>query len=111
MHIFTREDPSGDYTVTFKAPMAYKLAIKHVVIGISMKHIALAIQTAKEVVNAPKFTGMNQTRVATFARVQCATNFQTTTNILKLVWAFSIALDASTGQGTSYVDCEDLSFT
>uniref|UniRef100_A0AAV1UNY6 Uncharacterized protein n=1 Tax=Peronospora matthiolae TaxID=2874970 RepID=A0AAV1UNY6_9STRA len=44
MRIFSHEEPPGDCTVTFKTSMAYKLAIKHVGIGFSMKDITLAIR-------------------------------------------------------------------
>ena len=104
MSIFSREEPLGDYEVTIKTPMAYRLAIKHVDIGISMKQTSLAIQAAKEAVNVSNSTGMNQAKVDAFDRVQISPNYQTIANVLRLVWAFSIDLDASTCRGTSYVD-------
>ncbi|KAH6588004.1 hypothetical protein BASA61_006153 [Batrachochytrium salamandrivorans] len=104
MRIFTLDEPSGDYMVTIKTPMAYNLAVKHVGIGISMKQTALALQATKEEANVAKFGAMNQSKIATFVRVQCAANFQIIANVLCRVWAFALALDASTCQGTSYVD-------
>ncbi|CAI5737301.1 unnamed protein product [Hyaloperonospora brassicae] len=104
VRIFTREEPSGEYAATIKTPMEYRLAIKHVGIGIIMKWTALEIQAAKEVASVSNLAGMNQAKVAVFVRVQCGANYQTISNVLRLVWAFSIALDASICQGTSYVD-------
>ncbi|KAH6600444.1 hypothetical protein BASA50_002301 [Batrachochytrium salamandrivorans] len=104
MRIFTLDEPSGDYMVTIKTPMAYNLAVKHVGIGISMKQTALALQATKEEANVAKFGAMNQSKIATFVRVQCAANFQIIANVLCRVWVFALALDASTCQGTSYVD-------
>ncbi|KAH6577801.1 hypothetical protein BASA60_003877 [Batrachochytrium salamandrivorans] len=104
MRIFTLDESSGDYMVTIKTPMAYNLAVKHVGIGISMKQTALALQATKEEANVAKLGAMNQSKIATFVRVQCAANFQIIANVLRRVWAFALALDASTCQGTSYVD-------
>ena len=75
MRIFTREELLGYYAVTIKMPMAYRLAIRHVGIGISMKQTALTIQAAKKVANVFKLAGKNQAKVATFVRVQCAANY------------------------------------
>uniref|UniRef100_M4BPT7 Uncharacterized protein n=1 Tax=Hyaloperonospora arabidopsidis (strain Emoy2) TaxID=559515 RepID=M4BPT7_HYAAE len=69
-----------------------------------MNQTALAVRTAKDVANVSKLASMNQTKFATSVRVQCAANFQTIANILRPVWTFLIALDASTCQGTSCVD-------
>ncbi|KAJ1344447.1 hypothetical protein BSLG_001007 [Batrachochytrium salamandrivorans] len=66
MRIFTLDEPSGDYMVTIKTPMAYNLAVKHVGIGISMKQTALALQATKEEANVAKFGAMNQSKIATF---------------------------------------------
>ena len=89
MSIFTREEPLGDYAVTIKTPMAYRLAIKHVDIGLSMKQTSLAIQAAKEAVNVSNSTGMNQAKVDAFDRVQISPNYQTIASVLRPFWAFS----------------------
>ena len=56
MRIFTRKEPSGDYTVTIKTPIAYNLEIKP--ISIRMNQTSLAIQAAKDVANVSKLAGM-----------------------------------------------------
>ncbi|CAH0489706.1 unnamed protein product [Peronospora farinosa] len=89
---FYSEDPLGDYAVTIKTPTEYRLAIKHVGIGINMKQTPLAIQAAKEVTNVSKLTGMIQAKAIAFVRVQCAANSKTIANVLRLIWAFSIGL-------------------
>ena len=85
MSLFTREDPSGDYAVTIKTPVAYRLAIKHVDIDLSMKQTSLAIQAAKEVVNVSNSTGMNQAKADAFDRVQFSPNYQNIAKVLGLV--------------------------
>jgi hypothetical protein len=50
------------------------------------------------------FKGCSEGRCATFTRVVCAVNLQKLSDLLSQCWAFSLALDVGTKQGTSYLD-------
>lgn len=92
MPVFTLDTHTSNSYVTIKTSMTYQLAIKYIDSGISLKQATLALQVTKEVVMIFKLGGMNVLKIATYVRVRCGANFQIISNILCMVWTFSLLL-------------------
>jgi hypothetical protein len=78
--------------------MRFELAMDHLLIGMSFRQAATAIQHARDHTKTAMLSGMNDLIVGQYIRVLVDGNLQ---DILDLmgdlsVWAFSLALDSST---------------
>uniref|UniRef100_M4B392 Uncharacterized protein n=1 Tax=Hyaloperonospora arabidopsidis (strain Emoy2) TaxID=559515 RepID=M4B392_HYAAE len=75
-----------------------------IAIDISFKQTALYVQASKEETICAKLGGVNEFKVSSFARLQYALSFQILASVLRLLWAFFLALDVSTRLDTSYFE-------
>lgn len=102
-------DDSGDddvvlYNVSIKSARLFHLIVKFVARCASFRMATGLAHDVKEVTNMSCFVGASEERVAHFVRVVCASNLQIIGHCLQRVWAFGIALDVGSKDGTSYLD-------
>ena len=86
--------------------MEFELAMDHVLIGMSFRHTAAAIQHARDHTKTTKMTGMNDMIVGQYVRVLVGASLQDISDMMgdMSVWAFSIVFDASTRREQSFFD-------
>ena len=91
---------------TIKNSMQFHLVVDYVGAGLSFRQVANVINATKKRTNLSAIGSLSDTEVANYARVVCAINLQAISTILNndMVWAFSLANDASTHFGKSYFD-------
>ena len=82
--IFYWNNDNGIYVVTVSSSELFRLSVKFIFIGMRFNHTALAVQAAKGETRCAKLGGVNEFKVATFARLQCALNFQIIASVLRL---------------------------
>ena len=104
MRIHHWDEDNDVYVVAIASSVLFHLTIKFITLGMSFKRTALAVQAAKEETSCAKLGGVSELKVTTFARLQCALNFQVLASVLRLQWAFALALDGSTCLDTSCID-------
>lgn len=105
MKLFKLQDDRS-YHVTIKNAMRFDLAIQHVSIGLSFCQTAKVIEQHRAAARNAKLSGVNDHMVSQLICVLVAFNLQTMFNVLNDldVWAFSLAIDASTHRGVHLLD-------
>lgn len=99
------EDESAKrYTVVIKCSRLFWLVVGFVARGATFRAAADYALHVRNVTNMSVFVGGNDTRVAHFVRVVCASNLQKISDRLQVAWAFGLALDVGSHDGTSYLD-------
>ncbi|XXQ29722.1 DUF4371 domain-containing protein [Plasmodiophora brassicae] len=104
MSIFQLDGTGSGYTATVKEAKQFQLVIRFLARGMSFRMATSAVNDAKLVTGYAKLGCASEVKVATFARIQCAANFQSLASCLRRQWAFSIALDGAVCDGTGYID-------
>ena len=82
----------------------FKLVVKYVGIGISFRQTSIALNETKEVTGAIYLGTINQDHVINLCRIACAISIQKISDMMKEAWCFSLALDTSSHQCTTYLD-------
>ena len=92
--------------ITIKNPLRFNLAIEHVSVGLSFRQTAAVITQDRNACKNPKLAGLNDHMVGQFVRVLLAVAMQAMAKVINhpLVWAFSLAADASTHLGVPLLD-------
>jgi hypothetical protein len=98
-------EPDSDYIITIPHPMQFRLGIGDMAQGISFRQVAGSLMSVKAISGLAAIGSVTDIVVANYARVICAINLQRIMTILnnKLIWAFSLANDASTHYDSSYL--------
>jgi hypothetical protein len=104
MKLFYKEDDAPVYTVTIKDILRFDLAMDYVVIGLSFRHTAIAIQKAKDCTKMAKLVGLRI--LSQYMRVLVAVTLQLIAYILddESVWAMSLVGDGSAHHDQSFFD-------
>lgn len=92
------------YKVEIKSSRLFHLLVGFVACGSSFRMAARLVNITKTVSHMSCFGGCNQARAASLIRVICAASLQKIAKLLRRQWAFSIALDVGSKQGSSYLD-------
>jgi hypothetical protein len=94
------------YVVKIKNPLRFWLAIDHIKVGLSFRQAAAVITQHRNRTKNVKLMGISDHMVGQFVRVLLAVALQLLSNVLcnESMWAFSLAGDASTHQGTPWLD-------
>jgi hypothetical protein len=94
------------YAVTNTYPLRFWLSIDHVKVGLSFRQTAAVITEHRNRTKNVKLTGISDHIVRQYVRVLLAVALQLISNVFcnTFVWAFSLAGDASTHQGTPLLD-------
>ncbi len=95
------------YTMTIKNVLRFELAMDYIGIGMSFRHMAKAIQKAKDRTKTTKLTGINDAIVGQYTHVLITVTLQDITTILndESVWAMSWTGDESTHRGYRFSTC------
>jgi hypothetical protein len=90
------------YAVAIANPLRFWLSIDHVKVGLSFRQAAAVITQHRNGTKNFKLMGISDHMVGQYVRVLLAVALQLVSNVLcnTSVWAFSLAGDASTHQGT-----------
>ena len=105
--LFKRESINSDYEITIPNPMQFRLCVGQIAQGNSFRQVAGNLMSVKSITGLSGIGSVTDMGVANYARVICAINLQRLTTILhknKSIWAFSLANDASTHYGSSYLN-------
>jgi hypothetical protein len=94
------------YAVTITNTLRFWLSIDHVKVGLSFRQAAAVITQHRNRTKHVKLMGISDHMVGQYVRVLLAVALQLVSNVLcnTTVWAFSLAGDASTHQGTALLD-------
>jgi hypothetical protein len=94
------------YAVMITNPLRFRLSIDHVKVGLSLRQAAAVITQHRNRTKNVKVMGINDHMAGQYVRVLLAVALQLVSNVLcnTSVWAFSLAGDASTHQGTPLLD-------
>lgn len=106
------EDPSGAnevgqrevYELVLKTRRRFELCIKFVSCGASFRMASRLMDCTQAESGMAVYGGCSYLVTSSYTRIVCANALQILSDVLKEVWAFSVALDGSTHQGFSYLD-------
>jgi hypothetical protein len=96
----------GRYFVEISNSLRFWLAVDHVSAGLSFSQVSKVIQHTKNRTKIQKLTGLNDHMVGQYIRVLVGVSLNVIADLISDTnsWAFSLAADASTHQGTSLLD-------
>jgi hypothetical protein len=94
------------YNVKIPNPLRFDLAIAHVGAGMSFRQTAKAIQHAHDIAVVPRLSGITNSLVGGYVRVNVAVGLQRIANLMQCetTWGFSLCGDGSTHRGHSFFD-------
>jgi hypothetical protein len=92
------------YRVNIDNDLSFSLIVGYIGIAMSLKQATRALEVTKEHTRNPLIGFPSQLKTQSYVRVACAVTFQVFSNLLPRLWAFSLAVDASTCLGSSYLD-------
>jgi hypothetical protein len=97
LQLFKLNENNDGYTVNIKRVVHFKLAIQHVLCGLSFRQVATTIEQTKNTCKIAKFDGLNDTIVGQYVRILVAHALQVISNIMASddVWAFALSFDGS----------------
>ncbi|KAH9265975.1 hypothetical protein BASA83_010885 [Batrachochytrium salamandrivorans] len=93
-----------NYVVTVKMTQRFNLCVRYIACGATFRMASRLMQVTVEESGLAYLRGCSDTIASDYARIVCAASLQKISEALEAVWAFSIALDCSTHQSTSYLD-------
>ncbi|KAH6570906.1 hypothetical protein BASA60_007513 [Batrachochytrium salamandrivorans] len=96
--------PVDNYMVTVKMTQRFNLCVRYIACGATFRMASRLMQATVEESRLAYLRGCSDTIASDYARIVCAASLQKISEALEAVWAFSIALDCSTHQSTSYLD-------
>jgi hypothetical protein len=104
LQLFKLNENKDGYTVNIKRVMRFKLAIQHVLCGLSFQQVATTIEHTKNTCKIAKLGGLNDTIVGQYVRILVSRTLQVINNILANddVWAFAISFDGSQHRGRTF---------
>jgi len=96
----------GSYQVEIKNEVRFNLAMDYISAGLSFRQSAKVMGFTQKRLKNPLLVGLNDHMVGQYARIIVGTSLQDFANILSVqrMWAFALAFDSSTHQGTSFFD-------
>ena len=98
-------DPnSGRYLVVVPNPLLLTLFVKYMSSGLSLGECLKLLLDVKKRADLHEPGCINMQKVITYSRFVCAMAYQMISDILKSVWAFSIALEGGNNSDNSYLD-------
>ena len=98
-------DPnSGRYLVVVPNLLQFKLVVRYIRSGLSFRQCCEVLKVTKETTSLGQIGSTNMSKVIACARYICAMAYQMISDVLKSLWAFSIALDGGNKSSTSYLD-------
>ena len=98
-------DPnSGRYLVVVPNPLLLTLFVKYMSSGLSLGECLKLLLDVKKRADLREPGCINMQKVITYSRFVCAMAYQMISDILKSVWAFSIALEGGNKSDNSYLD-------
>jgi hypothetical protein len=106
-NLFKRNSESLDYVVTIPNSIQFRLCIAQIAQGCSFRQVAGGLMSVKSIAGVSAIGSITDMVVANYVRIVCAINLQRLMAILNQnasIWAFSLANDASTHYGSSYLD-------
>jgi hypothetical protein len=92
------------YEVVIKTPRRFNLCIDFVACGASFRMASRLMDCTRAESGLGIYGGCSAVVASNYTRLVCAYCLQTLSDVLRQVWAFSIALDGSIHQGMSYLD-------
>ena len=95
---------SGRYLISISNQLQYQLIVKYIAAGLSFRQCYTVFMDTKETTNLGQIGSVNMAKVISYCRYTCAMAYQYIGDVLKSVWAFSIALDCGNKSRTSYLD-------
>ena len=95
---------SGRYLVVVPNLLQFKLVVRYIRSGLSFRQCCEVLKVTKETKSLGQIGCTNMSKVIACARYICAMAYQMISDLLKSVWAFSIALDGGNKSSTSYLD-------
>ena len=98
-------DPnSGRYLVVVPNSLQFTLFVRYMSSGLSFRQCLKVLLDVKERTDVGEPGCINMQKVITYTRFVCAMAYQMISDILKSVWAFSIALEGGNKSDNSYLD-------
>jgi len=91
------------YLVAVPNLLQSSLVVKCIRAGLSFRQCCATLHT-KETTHLGQIGCINSSKVIAYTRYICAMAYQMISDVLKSVWAFSIALDGGNKSSTSYLD-------
>ena len=104
LSLFSKNADSESYSVTVKNVRLYQLCIRFIACGSSIRLSSRLIQATKEAAHLSYLGGASETKLRQYVRVVVAICLQQVSDVMKSAWTYSIALDTSTHQSTSYLE-------
>jgi hypothetical protein len=95
---------SRKYHVEVKNRRQYQLYVGFVGHSYSFRQAVSMLTLTREVTGLSSLGTIHEGQVATYARIACSVVLQKLKDILGASWAFSVALDKSTVEGTGFMD-------
>ena len=98
-------DPNSErYLVAVPNLLQFTLVVKYIRAGLSFRQCCAILQDTKETTHLGQIGCINMSKVIAYTRYICAMAYQMIADVLKSVWAFSIALDGGNKSSNSYLD-------
>ena len=92
------------YKVKIQSSRLFNLVVGFIACGASFRMSSRLVCVTKTISHMSCFGGCSEGRAASYVRVVCAASLQKISELLRIQWAFSLALDVGSKQGTSYLD-------
>ena len=92
------------YRANIDSDLSFSLIVRYIGTGMSLRQATIALEATKDLLRNPLLGFPSQAKTQSYVRVACAVTFQVLSSLLPRLWAFSLAVDASTCQGSSYLD-------
>ncbi len=92
------------YKVEIKSSRLFNLIVGFIACGASFRMSSRLVCVTKTISHMSCFGGCSEGRAASYVRVVCAASLQKISELLRIQWAFSLALDVGSKQGISYLD-------
>ncbi|KAG7353887.1 hypothetical protein IV203_003242 [Nitzschia inconspicua] len=103
MKVFDLEEDKQVSVTRVQSVLKLNIIVKFVEIGVSFRQASRLYQSVKDETEMGVMGSISDGDVASHCRVVCAVNYQYLKEMLKNVWAFSIAIDAGNNAGTAYL--------
>jgi hypothetical protein len=98
------ETKKPHYVAVVKNVEQVLLCIGYLKYNASFHAVAGILQVNKTVTGLSKIGSCTTKEASLNARIMCAVNLEKLSFLLRSAWAYSFALDTSTGEGTGYLD-------
>ena len=96
------EDDTRYYSIEIKNRVQFDLAVDYLRVGSTFRMASRIVTMTKERTGLASIGSYSEDKVASYARFVCAMNLQQLSDAIEGSWTFSIGIDMSTHQSTSY---------